>query len=900
MNQNNSEQPSPNQQQRLGDLNFQGDDITFANAQGHIVTITQTKIIQISADEIKTRELTVTSPYKGLKTFEPEDANRFFGRDQFLDGLINELKQTNFMLLLGASGSGKSSVVRAGLIPLLRQECGNRFMSLMLTPDRDPFESFYGCLLSRGIKQAEAQLARAGQVDTLSQAIKRLKEPEFFWLVFIDQFEELFTISEPEKRDRFIQSLHQLSKAKIPELKIVATMRSDFLNYLDPFPANLLAGLTQKHRPLITQMHPDELRLAIEQPAAHHGVVFEEGLVEEIIKDVQGQAGYLPLLQYTLDLLWESEIKDGGIQDRTLNISSYRRLGGVRGALQQHVDQIYQYLPKPEQLAAQRIFLKLVEINSNEATGTEWKPVRRRAARTEFQDEMEQTVLTTLINEKLLVSDAPVEGKPQPTIQGSTVEIAHEILLTSWTTLNSWIQENRQSIALRNRLNHDIALWQVEKADSDLWSGAKLTQVLELRSDATFQNVLGGFSDIANQFIDASVELKNRQQQQKERQRRRVVIGLSGFSAAALVLLGFALYQLQQAQRQRVEQLAATSQALLVTQPVEATVNALAAIGLIRSAFVQFPDQPRFASTESSLLSAIQTNTERSRLLYPDDVSSVAISADGKTIVTGGFDGTVRRWDGQTGAAIGQPLTGHLQRVESVAISADGETIVSGSLDNTVHRWDAQTGAAIGQPLTGHSESVMSVAISADGKTIVSGDYNGTVHRWDAQTGAAIGQPLTGHSSWVSSVAISADGKTIVSGSHDRTVRRWDGKTGAPIGQPLTGQSGSVTSVAISADGKTIVSGNQDKTVRRWDGQTGALIGQPLTNRLGSVTSVAISADGKTIVSGSLDRTVWRWAVSPEQWVKIACKQLQYHFILSDPTTDVAKEARKTCQKFGG
>ena len=151
----------------------------------------------------------------------------------------------------------------------------------------------------------------------------------------------------------------------------------------------------------------------------------------------------------------------------------------------------------------------------------------------------------------------------------------------------------------------------------------------------------------------------------------------------------------------------------------------------------------------------------------------------------------------------------------------------------------------------------MSVAISADGKTIVSGDYNGTVHRWDAQTGAAIGQPLTGHLSWVSSVAISADGKTIVSGSHDRTVRRWDGKTGAPIGQPLT-------------------------------------------NRLGSVTSVAISADGKTIVSGSLDRTVWRWAVSPEQWVKIACKQLQYHFILSDPTTDVAKEARKTCQKFGG
>lgn len=279
MNQNNSEQPPQNQQQRVGDVQIQGNDNIFNTIQAQIVTLTQTKIIQISPNEIKTRELIIASPYKGLKTFEPEDADRFFGRDQFLVGLVNELEQTNFILLLGASGSGKSSVVRAGLIPLLRQKCGNRFENLILTPDRDPFESFYGCLLSRGYKQAQAQLARAGQVDTLSQVVKRLKEPEFFWLIFIDQFEELFTVSEPEKRDRFIQSLHQLSKAKIPELKIVATMRSDFLNYLDPFPANLLASLTQKHRPLITQMHPDELRLAIEQPAAHHGVVFEEGLV---------------------------------------------------------------------------------------------------------------------------------------------------------------------------------------------------------------------------------------------------------------------------------------------------------------------------------------------------------------------------------------------------------------------------------------------------------------------------------------------------------------------------------------------------------------------------------------------------------------------------------------------
>jgi hypothetical protein len=278
-------------------------------------------------------------------------------------------------------------------------------------------------------------------------------------------------------------------------------------------------------------------------------------------------------------------------------------LGGVRGALQQHVDQIYQSLPKPEQLAAQRIFLKLVEINSNEATGTEWKPVRRRAAHTEFKDKMEQTVLTTLINQKLLVSDASVGGERQPT-EGSTVEIAHEILLTSWKTLNSWIQENRQSIALRNRLNHDVELWRVNnKADSDLWIGAKLTQVLELRSDATFQQVLGGFSDIANQFIDASVKLKNRQQ-------RRIVMGLSGFSVLTLVLSGYALYQQRQAEWLLVQTRVATSQELLKSEeeskspPVLGTVYALAAFGLSQS-LVQFPHEPQ-TGLNNALLGSVR------------------------------------------------------------------------------------------------------------------------------------------------------------------------------------------------------------------------------------------------------------------------------------------------------
>jgi hypothetical protein len=185
-------------------------------------------------------------------------------------------------------------------------------------------------------------------------------------------------------------------------------MRADFLDRLDPDPANLLVQATHQHRPMITQMHRDEVRLAIEQPAAQHGVVFEAGLVEAIINDVQGQAGYLPLLQYTLDLLWETELQTGGIQRRTLELSTYRQLGGVRGALQRRVDQIYTSFSEAEQLVTQRIFLKLVEIGSHTESGTAWKPVRQRAVRSKFVDATEQAVLMQLIDQNLLVSDAIV------------------------------------------------------------------------------------------------------------------------------------------------------------------------------------------------------------------------------------------------------------------------------------------------------------------------------------------------------------------------------------------------------------------------------------------------------------------------------------------------------------
>ncbi|KAJ6564287.1 WD40-repeat-containing domain protein, partial [Mycena capillaripes] len=240
-------------------------------------------------------------------------------------------------------------------------------------------------------------------------------------------------------------------------------------------------------------------------------------------------------------------------------------------------------------------------------------------------------------------------------------------------------------------------------------------------------------------------------------------------------------------------------------------------------------------------------------------VTSVAFSPDGKRIVSGSYDSTVRIWDAETGAALREPLEGHTKWVTSVAFSPDGKRIVSGSSDSTVRIWDAETGAALREPLEGHTDRVTSVAFSPDGKRIVSGSYDSTVRIWDAETGAALREPLEGHTDSVTSVAFSPDGKRIVSGSDDSTVRIWDAETGAALREPLEGHTNSVMSVAFSPDGKRIVSGSYDSTVRIWDAETGAALREPLEGHTDSVISVAFSPDGKRIVSGSDDSTVCIW-----------------------------------------
>ncbi|CDF38963.1 WD40-repeat containing protein [Chondrus crispus] len=246
---------------------------------------------------------------------------------------------------------------------------------------------------------------------------------------------------------------------------------------------------------------------------------------------------------------------------------------------------------------------------------------------------------------------------------------------------------------------------------------------------------------------------------------------------------------------------------------------------------------------------------------HTESVCSVAMSGDGRRVVSGSHDMSVRVWDVETGAQVGEALVGHTGSVCSLAMSGDGRRVVSGSRDKSVRVWDVKTGAQVGEVLVGHTDSVCSVAMSGDGRRVVSGSHDMSVRVWDVETGAQVGEALVGHTGSVWSVAMSGDGRCVVSGSLDGSVRVWDVETGAQVGEALVGHTGLVCSVAMRGDGRRVVSGSWDKSVRVWDVETGAQVGEALVGHTGPVLSVAMSGDGRRVVSGSLDGSVRVWDV---------------------------------------
>jgi len=808
------------------------------------------------------------SPYLGLASFTAETSKNFYGRKKLVETLLQDLEKDNLIFLLGASGSGKSSLVKAGMIPKLIQSNINKpFVELNFVPSDDPFDNFFDELkislpkkLSLYSKSAIKSVFQGFDnpkvnLPSIIEQIRLGKNDS--WLIFIDQFEEILTTTSKEEGLLFIQFLDNLisslRKSQDNSIKLILAMRTDFLDqFMNAFPDFVVTIQSDGSKPFsyITPMTDRELKLVIKNPAATHGINVEQDLIEEMIGDFRGESRSLPLLQYTLDLLWQKD----DLSDTLLNQDTYKAIGKVGGALQQQAEKIYQHFESQGlEKSVEQIFVRLITITAD------GKRVSKRENKSRFSGELEKIVDELVKEHRLLISGRQLD----------TVEVAHEALISSWTRLRGWIAKHEKEIILERQLVESAQTWWEVKADekraiSELWTGAKLGRILKLIKEQSLSN-LGA---VVNRFIRASVDhYQQLQKAEAERRQREVDSDLS--LANSLGRYSSVLFDTHKELEAFVEAIRA-GRILQKHKAIDGKViDALHKVldkgsecnrlegheGYVHS--VSFSrDGKTLASggdDKTIKLWNVETGTEiRTLTGHESYVLSVSFSPDGRILATASSD--IKLWNVETGTEI-RTLTGHESHVRSVSFSPDGKSLVTASSD--IKLWNVETGTEI-RTLIGHQDSIWSVSFSGDGKTLATGSEDKTIKLWDMETGSEI-DTLIGHENSVYSVSFSDDGKTLASGSFDKKIKLWNVETGAEI-RTLTGHQDSVKSVSLISNGKTLASGSDDKTIKLWNVETGAEI-RTLTERESSINSVSFSDDGKTLASGSFDKKIKLWNV---------------------------------------
>lgn len=503
------------------------------------------------------------NPYKGLQTFQETDSDDFFGRDDLVDRIVDTMESNRLVGVVGPSGSGKSSVVKAGVLPKLRQGSNAplRLISEMY-PGAYPFEELENALLRIGVDRTSVIDELVADQRGLSRVLKHILPNDDAELVLvIDQFEELFSmVSSEETRQLFLDSLVAATSDPRSRLSVILTMRADFFDRPLGYPQ--FGEIFEAALVPVTVPNDQQLAMAISQPAHSVGVEFEEGLIAQIVNDVGGQPGSLPLLQYALTELFDD--RDSG----TITLATYQRGGGVFGALGRRAEALYEDLSEPGKKAIRQAFLRMVTIDEGA------DDVRRRVRRSQLHgDDVHDGALTEALQlygaHRLLTFDL------DPVTSGPTVEVAHEALLREWPRLGGWIDDQRDDLVIRKRLDASMTEWKSSGEDASyLPTGGRLAQFDEWSSDTTLSLTLD-----ERAFLESATEREKDSVARSARRRRGALVGLAAASVILAALAGFAFIQKGNADDSAAEATAAESEAREAEQEAKSAASLAQAAG---------------------------------------------------------------------------------------------------------------------------------------------------------------------------------------------------------------------------------------------------------------------------------------------------------------------------------